>query len=168
MLVARVAAAVALLLFFLGTAAILMAGPHTEPLPQADVTFITTRLVDLDQSVRTQLVRLGPEGSLAAARRRTREVVAQINALTRAVQDASGTTARRLRVAIAGELRFLDAVGSVLLNPRSPRLADLPALDLAARRALAALDGPPGRRKGGVSALQRLRGKAAPQPAVAD
>jgi hypothetical protein len=157
-LLARLTAAAALLLLFLATAAIVVAGSHKRSLPHEDVRFITTRLVGFDQSVRTQLVRLGPAGSVTRARRRTREAVAQINALARAMGDAGGTSAARLAVAIRDELRFLDAVGSVLLHPGSPLLGQLDARDAAARRALAELDGPRASRKGGAGALRRLWG----------
>jgi hypothetical protein len=163
----RLTVATALLLLFGTAAAMVLAGPTHHPLAEQDARYIHARLVDNDQGVRTQLVRIRPHAGLVHAQRRTREALAQVNALQRAVRDAGGTTAVSLRLAISGELRFLDAVGSVLMNPRSSRMAELPALDRAARRAIAAVDGPRARRTGGVTALQRLRGGAQQQQPAA-
>jgi hypothetical protein len=166
MLLVRVTVVAALLLLFGAAAAMVVAAAsRNHPLAAADARFIHARLVDDDQGVRAQLVRIRPAASLMPARRHTRAAIARIDALGRAVRGSGGTTALRLRVAIDSELRFLDAVGSVLTNPRSARLAELAALDLAARQAIAALDGPRARRKGGVRALQRLRGGGVPVPA---
>jgi hypothetical protein len=162
----RGAVAGGLVLFYAAVAGIVVAGPPRQPLAPQDVRFIHARLVDFDQTVRMQLVRITPRSGLTDAQRETRAAIEGSNALQRAVRAASGSDARLLQVAIGNELRFLDATGSVLLNPRSPLLSDLPALDVAARRSLAAIDGPRARRKGGVSALQRLRRDSAPAPAA--
>lgn len=160
----RAAVAGSLVLFFAAVAGIVVAGSSRHPLAPADVRFIHARLVDIDQAVRTQLVRIGAGGGLTQAQRETRAAIEGTNALQRAVRGAGGPSARLLQVAIGNELRFLDATGSVLFNPRSPLLADLPKLDVAARRSIAAIDGPRARRKGGVAALQRLRRDSAPAP----
>ncbi len=156
-LVARVVAVGALLLLFLVSAAMVMAGSAKPALPEADALFINSRLVEVDQDVRTHLVRLESIGGLARAQRSTREAIAALNSLARPVHGAGGASSALLRVAIADELRFLDAVGSALMNRRSPLAARLAALDSAARRSIAALPGPAARRKGGVAALQRRR-----------
>jgi hypothetical protein len=163
-LLIRATAMGGLLLFFAAVAGIVVAGPPREALAPADVRFIHARLLDLDQGVRTKLVRIQPDSGLTDAQRETRAAIEGANALQRAVRGAGGPSARLLQVAIGNELRFLDATGSVLVNPRSRLLADLPALDLAARRSLAAIDGPRQRRTGGVTALQRLRRDSAPAP----
>ncbi|MEA2148776.1 MAG: hypothetical protein QOD69_606 [Solirubrobacteraceae bacterium] len=164
----RVTVASGLLAFFAAVAGIVVAGPARHPLAAEDVRFIHARLVDFDQGVRTQLVRIRPHDGVTRAQRETRRAIDGVNALHRAVRGAGGSSATLLRVAIADELRFLDAAGSVLFNPHSPLLSDLPVLDAAARRSLAAMDGPRARRTGGVSALQRLRrGAAAPAAAAA-
>jgi hypothetical protein len=161
---ARMTAAGALLLFFFTAVAIVVAGTEQRPLAERDARFIAERLVEVDQKVRTRLVRLGPPGTVARTRRGTREAVAQLDSLGRSLDGAGGPAAARLRTAIAAEVRFLDAVGSVLVNPGSPLLAQLERLDVAARAALARSGGPQPRRKGGVTALQRLwRERAAAQ-----
>lgn len=164
--VVRLTVATALALFFGAAAAMLFAGPVRHPLAQDDARYFHARLVDFDQGVRTRLVRVRPNATgIVSARHRTRDALMAINALARGVDRASGAEAGLLRAAMASEARFLDAVGSVLINPRSPRLAELPALDVAARSSIAAVDGPRARRRGGVTALQRLRGASVRKPA---
>ncbi|HTN23632.1 MAG TPA: hypothetical protein VL120_06560 [Solirubrobacteraceae bacterium] len=164
----RAMVAGALVMFFAAVAGIVVAGPVHHPLAPQDVRFIHARLVAFDQGVRTQLVRVRPHRQgIVRAQRETRQAIEGINSLGRAVDGAGGTTAELLRVAVINEVRFLDAAGSVLSNPRSPLLNDLPALDVAARRSLDAIDGPRARRKGGVRALQRLRRDSAPAPTPA-
>lgn len=159
----RCTALVGLLALVAACAAVIVTtSASSDPLAPADARFFTGQLVRADQDVRTQLVRLGPSGSLAEARVHTRDAAAVTHGLAGFVRHDGGADAARLRVATGAELRFLDAVGSVLVNPRSPLLGRLGALDVAARDALAALDGPPGRRKGGVAALRRLRHSAGP------
>jgi hypothetical protein len=163
--VARAIAAAALLVFFFAAAAIVVAGAGERPLARHDSQFVAQRLVQADQTVRTRLVRLDAPGGVALARRHTRESVAQLRSLGPTLQTADGAAAARLRRAIAAELRFLDAVGSVLFNPRSPLMAQLERLDVEARRALAASGGPRARRVGGVTALKRLWRERAAAPA---
>jgi hypothetical protein len=165
--VVRVTVLLALALFFGAVAAVVLTGPVHQPLAPADARFIHARLLDSDQGVRAQLVRVRPGGGLARAQRRTRNAVAATTSLGLALRRADGPAAVSLRIAVASEQRFLDAVGSVLSNPRSPRLAELPALDLAARRSIAAVDGPRARRTSGVAALQRLRGSDGRKPVQA-
>ena len=163
--VVRFAVATALLTFFAATAVIVLTQRVHRPLAPADARFIQARLVDFDQGVRAQLARIRPGGDLERAQIRTRNAAAEATSLALALRRADDPTAVVLRIAVVSELRFLDAVGSVLINPRSARLADLPALDVAARRGIAAVDGPRARRKGGVAALMRLRGFDAHPPA---
>ncbi len=163
--VARITVIGALALLFLAVTSIVMAGKTKLPLTATDAHYIDARVVDIDQGVRTRLVRLEGSGGVALARARTREAIAELNALARPVYGAAG--GERLQRAIQAELRFLDAVGSVLLNPRSPLRGELASLDAAARGAIAALDGPVARRKGGVRALRRLTsGRGAPSAAA--
>jgi hypothetical protein len=167
-IVARAVAVTALVLLFAATAAVLMAGSAKPALAPADARFISTRLVGVDQGVRAHFVRLATIGGLARAQNATRNAVAALDALARPVRASGDPAAALLAVAIADELRFLDAAGSVLMNPASPRLASLVALDRAARAALAALPGPAARGNGGVPALLRWRERrAAPVPALA-
>jgi hypothetical protein len=166
--VIRLAVATAIALFFAAAATMVLAGPVRQPLAPADARYFHARLVDFDQGVRTRLVRIRPDATgVVSAQNRTRDALLAVNALARGVDRTSGADAVLLRAAMSDEVRFLDAVGSVLVNPHSSRLAELPALDLAARRSIAAVDGPRARRTGGVRALQRLRGVAAQkQPAA--
>jgi hypothetical protein len=159
MLLARLTGVLALVLLFGSVVAMVLAGPVKHPLAKKDASFVHARLLSYDQDVRAQLVRVrAPSTGIVRAQRVTRDAVTEIAALGRVVNDVDGTTAQSLRLAIAQELRFLDAVGSVLLNRHSPLVTDLSALDTAARRAIAAVDGPRQRRSGGVKALLRLRG----------
>ncbi|HUR84823.1 MAG TPA: hypothetical protein VMY78_05720 [Solirubrobacteraceae bacterium] len=150
----RITAIGALALLLLSVTAIVMAGKTTLPLAAADAHYINARVVGIDQGVRTRLVRLDESSGLALARGNTREAIAELNALSRPVYGAAG--GEGLQRAIQAELRFLDAVGSVLSNPRSPLRDELASLDAVARGAIAALDGPVARRKGGANALRRL------------
>jgi hypothetical protein len=164
--VVRLAVATAIVLFFGAAAAMVVSGPARHPLAREDARYFHARLVDFDQGVRTRLVRIRPDATgLVSAQHRTREAVTALNAFALGLDRSGGSEAGLLRTAMTNELRFLDAVGSVLVNPRSPRLAELPALDIAARRSIAAVDGPRARRKGGVAALQRLRGVSEQKPA---
>ena len=153
-LVARLIAVTAVALLFLAAASIVTAGKTKPRLAQADARYINARLVDIDQGVRMQLVRMHSGGGVALARRDTCEAIAETAALLRPVRGAPGAAA--LQRAIETELAFLDAVGSVLSNVRSPLRDRLTALDAAARGAIARLDGPRPRRTGGVGALRRL------------
>jgi hypothetical protein len=162
----RLTVAVAILLFFGAAAVMVLSGPVRQPLAQEDARYFQARLVDFDQAVRTRLVRIRPDATgLVSAQNRTREALTAINALALGVDRTKGPDAELLSAAMADEVRFLDAVGSVLVNPRSPRLAELPTLDVAARRSIAAVIGPRAKRTGGVAALQRLRGAGGRKPA---
>jgi hypothetical protein len=139
---ARLVAGGALALFFVTVAAVALTGTHHRPLPPADLHSFELRLTGYDHDVRAQLARLGPAGSVARARLRTREALAATALLADQIRGFSGPAAERLQAATKAQLRYLDAVGSTLTNPRSPLRAQLPARATAARTALAALDGP--------------------------
>jgi hypothetical protein len=156
--VARIIAVAALLLLFTAAVAIVMSASARSGLAPADAEFITARLVERDQGVRTRLVRLDTKGGVARAQHFMREAIASLSSLARPVRGAGGGDSARLAVAIADELRFLEAVRAVLWNPRSTMLRSLASLDVAARRSVAALPGPAARRKGGVRAHQRHEG----------
>jgi len=158
LVVARALAVGALALLFTASVAVLTASSARPALDSADANFITTRVVSLDQDVRARLEHITSAGGLARAQRATRDALAGLNSLARPVLASSNARSARLAAAIAGEQRFLDAVGSALMNPRSPMLAELPALDGAARRTLAALAGTANGREGGVGSLVRWRG----------
>jgi hypothetical protein len=161
--VVRAIAVSALVALFAAAAAVVLQAGAQPALPAADAQYITTRVASLDQDVRMHLVRVTSHGGAARAQRSTHAALAALTSLARAVHAGDDARASRLAAAIADELRFLDAAGSALMNRRSPKLAELPALDAAARRALAALPGATLHRKGGVRALARWRGGDAPR-----
>jgi len=142
---ARAVAIGVLVLLFVAATAFVVSGSDGRPLPRADMHSFEQRLIGHDHDVRAQLARLGPPGSVSRARVRTREALAATAALADQLRDFEGPAAARLRTAARVQLRYLDALGSTLLNPRSPLRAQLPARGLAARKALAAFDRP-GRR----------------------
>ncbi len=131
-----------MLLFFAAATAFLVRGTQTRSLPPADVHAFEQRLAGYDHDVRAQLARLGPPGSVARARQRVREALAATELLARQLRDFEGPAAGRLQTATTAQLRYLDAAGSTLINPRSPLRAQLSKRALAARTALAALDRP--------------------------
>ena len=137
---ARLGAAGGLALFLLTIIAFVVTGTRGQPLPRADMLSFEQRLTGYDHDVRAQLSRLGPPGSVARARLRTREALAATEVLADQLRDYRGAAATRLRAAAAAQLRYLDAVGSTLVNPRSPLRAQLSARASVARTALAALD----------------------------
>ena len=141
-LLARMTAIGALVLFFATATAFLVAGSRPQPLPPADMHGFEQRLAGYDHDVRASLAQLGPRGSVARARLRTREALAATELLARQLRDFGGPAAVRLRAATPAQLRYLDAVGSTLTNPRSPLRSQLSARARAARTALAALDRP--------------------------
>jgi len=141
-LLARLTVIGALVLFFATATAFLVTGTQARPLPPADMHGFEQRLAGYDHDVRAQLARLGPPGSVARARQRTREALAATELVARQLRDFEGPAADRLGTATAAQLRYLDAVGSTLTNPRSPLRAQLPKRARAARTALAALDRP--------------------------
>jgi hypothetical protein len=128
-------------------------GP-ARALPQADAAYLSQQLITADQRVRRQLVRLRPlHTSAAIARTRESQLTARSIALE--IGDHGGAVADRLQRAAKLEARWLDAVGSVLSNPRSPLRDELVARDAALRPALAALPSTDGlRRKGGAARLR--------------
>ena len=83
----------------------------------------------------------------------TRNAVLTTRSLAIEMRSHRGAEADRLQNAIAVEGEWLDAVGSTLLNPRSPLRGQLLARDAAARRALAAL---PAGRAPGADGARRL------------
>lgn len=143
----RLTVACGLALLFASALAFLVTGIQDRSLPRADLRSFEERLTGYDHDVRAQLARLGPPGSVSRARLRTREALAATEALARQLRDFNGSAAVRLRTATRAQLRYLDAVGSTLINPRSPLRAQLSARAIAARDALAALDpaAPPAR-----------------------
>jgi hypothetical protein len=158
LVVARALAVGALALLFTASVAVLTASSAKPALDSADAHFIATRVVSLDHDVRARLARVTSVGGLARARRAARDALAGLNSLARPVRASRDARAAPLAAAIADESRLLDAVGSALMNPRSPKLAALPALDGAARRSLAALAGTPSRAEGAIGSLVRWRG----------
>ena len=132
----------ALLAVFAVIAAVGGAGAHEPPLPAAYAQVYQARLVRYDHDVRARLARLGSSASVARARRHIRKTMTATQALAVALHGSAGADATRLNAAIGSELRFLDAVGSTLTNPRSPLRPELASRARAARAALAALDRP--------------------------
>jgi len=130
----------ALALFFVTVTVIVATATRGDP--RADIQAYEQRLAGYDQDVRSQLARLGPPGSVARARLRTRGALAATEALARQLRELRGTDAARLRAATTAQRRYLDAVGSTLTNPRSPLRGQLPARAVAAKKALAGLDPP--------------------------
>lgn len=163
----RVSAICALLVIFVGVAAIVAsAGNDRRRLAADDVRFISARLVNLDQRVRAELVRLGPQSTLvlAPARAQTRDALAQINALSRFVGDAGGQGAARARLAMRAERRFLAGVESVLAARGGRILHRLSQLDVAAQQQLAGLTGQRAPFGDGVATLQRRWGSRSATP----
>lgn len=152
----RLVVLVAILLVPAAAAALATTQTPVTPLSRADASFIGAQLSTADRHVRTQLVRLRGHAT-AGARDRTRESIATTRSLALEVRYARGAQARRLQRALRLEGDWLDAVGSTLANPRSPRRADLMARDRPLRLALAALKTPAGRR---IGATQHLVGYA--------
>jgi len=138
--IARLVVGGALALFFVTVTVIVATATRGDP--RADIQAYEQRLAGYDQDVRSQLARLGPPGSVARARLRTRGALAATEALARQLRDLRGTDVARLRAATKAQRRYLDAVGSTLTNPRSPLRGQLPARAVAAKKALAGLDPP--------------------------
>ena len=128
-------------------------GPSTS-LSQADASYMSAQLMTADQRVRRQLVRLKPQQTSAAVAR-TRDGALTARSLTIELSNVGGADAAVLRRALTLESAWLDAVGSVLSNPRSPLRDELVARDALLRPALDALPVPEGRRKGGAVHLVR-------------
>ena len=130
-------------------------GPVTA-LPQEDAVYLSEQLITADQRVRRQLARLRPlHTSPAIARTRESQLTARSIALE--LGDHGGSAVDRLQRAVKLEALWLDAVGSVLANPRSPLRDQLVARDAALRPALAALPSTEGlRREGGAEHLRKF------------
>ncbi len=128
-------------------------GPVSD-LPAADAAYISEQLITADQRVRQRLVQLRPLRTSAAIAR-TRESQLTARSLSLEVGDHGGSAARRLQRALTLEASWLDAVGSVLSNPRSALRDQLVAREAALRPALAALPNTENlRRKGGSANLR--------------
>jgi hypothetical protein len=128
-------------------------GPVTS-LSHADATYMSAELMTADQRVRRQLVRLRPRRT-APAVARTRDAILTARSLALELDGKGGAEADLVQRAVSREAAWLDAVGSVLSNPRSALRDELVARDAVLRPALAALPGPTGRRKGGAVQLVR-------------
>ncbi len=128
-------------------------GPTTS-LSRADAKFMGGQLMTADQRVRRQLVRLKPRQTSAAVAR-TRDATLTARSLELELAKLGGRDADLLRRALKLESAWLDAVGSVLANPRSPLREELVARDALLRPALNALPVREGRRKGGARHLVR-------------
>ena len=153
-IVRRIAALVAILLVPASVYALAATDRPTTTLTRADATFLTRQLVTADQRVRRQLVRLRPKQTSAAVAA-TREASLTARSIALELANDGGSYTSALQRAVKLEARWLDAVGSVLLNPRSSLRAELVARDAELRSALTALPGREGRRRGG--ALQLVR-----------
>lgn len=134
-------------------ALVIVDGPSAS-LSRADASYMSAQLMTADQRVRRQLVRLKPMQTSAAVAR-TRDATFTARSLLLELDNASGRDAELLRRALRLESAWLDAVGSVLSNPRSPLRDELVARDAVLRPALDALPVPEGRRKGGAEHLVR-------------
>jgi hypothetical protein len=165
----RVVALLALALLPLAVVALATSGGPAVAMSRADASFLSAQLVQADQRVRAQLVRLRA-GAASRALVQTREAVLTTRSLGVEMRSFRGAEAARLRRTLRLEGRWLDAVGSTLYNPRSPLRAQLAARDATARRALAALPGArPSIRSGRAQlvAYSRLRAGRARGPAQA-
>ena len=150
----RFVALVAILLVPAAVYALVVTDGPVSDLPAADAAYISEQLITADQRVRTRLVQLRPLRTSAAIAR-TRESQLTARSLALEVGDHGGSAAARLQRALTLEASWLDAVGSVLSNPRSPLRDQLVARDAALRPALAALPSTEGlRRKGGSRNLR--------------
>ncbi len=150
----RLAALVALLMLPGAVYALAVTKGPVSDLPQADAAFLSEQLITADQRVRKQLVRLRPLHTSAAIAR-TRESQLTARSLAIELDSKGGARADRLQRALKLEAAWLDAVGSVLANPRSALGEELVARDVALRSALKALPSTEGlRRKGGSQQLR--------------
>jgi hypothetical protein len=150
----RLAAVIAVAMIPAAIYALVATDSLAPPLSRADASFMSDQLMTADQRVRRQLVRLRP-GQTRAAIARTRDATLTARSLAMELASTSGKDAELLRRALTLESAWLDAVGSVLANPRSPLREELVARDAALRPALDALPVREGRRKGGAAHLAR-------------
>jgi hypothetical protein len=150
----RLVALVAILMFPAAVYALATTDGPVSALPQGDAAYLSEQVVTADQRVRKQLARLRPlHTSAAIARTRDSQLTARSIALE--LGKHGGEAAARLQRALNLEASWLDAVGSVLSNPRSPLRDQLVARDAALRPALAALPSAEGlRRTGGAEHLR--------------
>lgn len=152
--VRRVVAVSAILLVPASVYALVATSRPSATLSHADAAYLSSQLVAADQAVRTQLARLRPLRSYAALAR-TRDAALTARSLALEVDSHSGVYADALQRALTLEAAWLDAVGSVLANPRSALRAELVPRDAALRAAIDDLPVAPGRRRGGAVHLVR-------------
>jgi hypothetical protein len=150
--VRRVVVVLALLVPPAAIGVMLKTDATSAKLSRADATFVAGQLVDADQRLRAQLLRV-PANGTALAIVRAREAELTTRSLTVEVQAYGGPEAARLREALRLEREWIAAVGSTLMNPRSALRDELVARGAVAREALEALPGPSGKRLGGVRSL---------------
>jgi hypothetical protein len=150
----RLFALVAILMFPAAVSALVVTDAEVTPMSHADATYMSKQLITADQRVRRQLVRLRPMHT-AGALGRTRDATAMATAFALEISHKGGPDAAHLQRALKLEGIWLDAVGSVLSNPRSPLRSQLAARNAPLVPALALLASPPGHRKGGSQALVR-------------
>ena len=151
-IVRRVLVVLALLVPPAAIGVMLKTDATSAKLSRADATFVAGQLVDADQRLRAQLLRV-PANGTALAIVRAREAELTTRSLTVEVQAYGGPEAERLRRALRLEREWIAAVGSTLMNPRSALRDELVARGAVAREALEALPGPSGKRLGGVRSL---------------
>ena len=150
----RLAALIALAMIPAAVYALVVVDRPGSSLSRVDASYMSAQLKTADQRVRARLVRLRP-GQTSAALARTREAMLTTRSLTLELANAGGQDADRLRRALTLDSAWLDAVGSVLSNPRSPLRDELVARDAELRPALSALPVRAGRRRGGSRQLLR-------------
>jgi hypothetical protein len=150
----RLVALIALAMVPAAVYALVVTDGPASALSRADATFMSAQLMTADQRVRRELVRLRP-GRTFAALARTRDATLTTRSLTLELANAGGRDAELLRRALRLETAWLDAVGSVLSNPRSALRDELVARDAVLRPAMDALPVREGRRKGGAAHLVR-------------
>ena len=150
----RLAAVVAIAMVPSSVYALTVVDGPSAALSRADASYLSAQLMTADQRVRRQLVRLKARQTSGAIAR-TRDATLTARSLLIELDNAGGRDAERLRRALKLESAWLDAVGSVLSNPRSPLRDELVARDALLRPALNALPVREGRRKGGAEGLVR-------------
>jgi len=148
----RLVALLALLLLPATVVALANAGAPAVAMSSADAQFLSRQLVVADQRVRARLIRLRDEGT-APSLGRTRDAVLTTRSLAVEMRSQRGPAVDRLHHALTRERAWLDAVGSTLANPRSALRERLLALDVQARRALAALPTTRPHRVGGTRSV---------------
>lgn len=109
-------------------------------LSTADARFMTVQLLAADGRVRSELATLDRR-DVQRARSRTRAAVATTRSLAVEIRAKNGDAAGRVHRALRRERDWLDAVGSTLVNPRSPLRDEILDRDRRLIAALAALPG---------------------------